>query len=117
MGYREVREKNALMLGNQTRGVAEDAFAFLQFRSRRLPAVRNAAFEQFVRARAMIPDGDRRHDAESGEAEDKPAIVIGNKQLVTELILRDEVELRQGYVVRLHPREDLLERREFREVG
>jgi len=51
-------------LWNKTRRVAEDAFAVLESRRRRLPAVIEPALQEFIRARSMIPDGDR-HDAES----------------------------------------------------
>jgi hypothetical protein len=65
----------------------------------------------------MIPDGDRRHDAESGEPEDEPLIAIRNEQVMAEFILRNKIELRKGQFVRLHPREDFLERCESRELS
>jgi hypothetical protein len=81
-----------------------------------MPAVCQPALEQFICAWPMIPDGDRRHDAESGEPEDEPLIAIPNEQVMAEFILRNKIEPRQRHFVRLHPREDYLERREFREL-
>ena len=105
------------MLWNKTRRVSEDAFAVLQGRRRRLPAVFEPALQEFIRARPMIPDGDRRHDAKSGQPEHEPAIAIGDQQFVTKLVLRDEVELRHRQVVRCIHARILSERREFQEIG
>ena len=97
--------------------MAEDAIAAFQQRRRWLPAVSQAFFQEFVRTRTMIPDSDRCHDAESGHAEDDPALLPGHDQLVAILVLGDQVELVQRQAVRLHPGKDFFERGQIAELG
>ncbi len=90
--------------------MAQDALAVLELCRGRPPTAGEALVQQFVGAWPTFPDGDRRHDPKSGQAEHDPLTVTQNVQIVAELVLRDQVDLVQRQPSYLHPREDLFER-------
>lgn len=93
--------------------VSQNDVSGLQRRGGGVPAVGQSFVEEFVRGRAVIPDGDRRHDAESGQSENNPAILQGNEQVVAVLVLIDELHVGQGNLAGLHPGENFFDRGEF----
>jgi hypothetical protein len=97
--------------------VAKNALAVLERRRSRLPAAGEALLQELIGAGAMVPDSDRCRDAESGQAEDEPAPLPGNVQIVAEFILGHQVELIERQLVHLHPGQELLERSQDEKFG
>jgi hypothetical protein len=69
--------------------VTFNCIAVFSIRRSRFPAVGEAAFEQFIGCRVLVPDGDRRHGSESGSVVNEKAIAIRNDHVVREFVLHD----------------------------
>ena len=70
--------------------MSQDHLSILHRRGRRRPAACEPRFQQFIGRRPMIPDGDRRHHAESRGVVNEPEPAgIGNEDVVAEFVLRD----------------------------
>src|SRR5688572_13480912 len=84
------RRLGAWPCGDGAGRVAEDDVAVAGRGCGGCPAAGEAGVEEFVRAWRMVPDGDRRHDAESADVvgDDEP-VVPAEEDVVAELVLGD----------------------------
>ena len=97
--------------GDGARGVAEHARAVLEGGGGGLPAPRETISEQRRGGWAQVPDGDRRHGAESRGVEDEPALCVErDHDVVGVLVLRDDLGRRARWRARSSPREHRGER-------
>jgi hypothetical protein len=72
--------------------VTEDDIAIHRSRSGRLPTAGHAGIEQLVSAGHVIPDGDRRHRAQSGRVVDEaePVSIERHEHVERVFILLDD---------------------------
>src|SRR5262245_9705441 len=92
-------------------GVAEDLVAVAGGCGRRPPAAGEAGIEELLRARGVVPDGDRRHASQSGGVIDEiEARAAGDDDIVGILVLYDDAVDEPGRCRREAKAYDLLER-------
>jgi hypothetical protein len=78
-------------------GVTQHRRSSLEERTGRRPAEFDAPGEEFIRGGFHIPDGDRRQFSKSTHSKDEPSrIRQGEAEIVTVLILLDQIDPRQG---------------------
>lgn len=98
---------------NQAGRVTDDFVAVPQLAWRGLPSGGDPRLQQFIRARTVIPDGDRRDLTESGRSEDQnESFAEGCNHIVRVFILRDRLRQQQGRRLRPPPHDRLLQRAE-----
>jgi len=83
--------------------------AFLQRRRGGLPAIGDPRLKQLIGAWFVVPDGDRRQDAHSGDAKGHPALLGPqlHEKVILELILADDIHPGMGQLATLHPGQNL----------
>ncbi len=93
-GAKRIQFDSSLHNGSlgQTSCKSEDLRTIFRTRRRRLPTARHASVEQFIRARLMTPDGDRRQSTESRGVINKPyAARMINDDVMRVFVLNDDI--------------------------
>ena len=99
------------LVTHQARGVSQDARAVAGARRRGRPAAFDARGEQLVGARGVVPDGDRRHAAQSGRVVDQEhRLRPADHHVVRVLVLHDHALDEPRRPQREAPPHDVLER-------
>jgi hypothetical protein len=79
-------------------GMSKNALTIYQVRTLRQPAIVQPFLEQLIGAGSVVPDGDRRQRAHSGDAQHKHKRRIGKrkKDIVAKFVLGYHVHLVEG---------------------
>ena len=80
------------VLKNEACGITENDRSISCFRWSRLPASLQSSFKHLVRRRSMVPDGDRRHDSESGGIVHQiDVLIVVHDDVMAEFVLSHDV--------------------------
>lgn len=76
---------------DRTRRVPFDAVAVFQSGGRGLPTFGKSVLQKLVRARVLVPDGDRRHGTESSGVVNEEDVLVRDDYVVGEFVLGDDL--------------------------
>ncbi len=94
----------------QTRGMPKHNLALNSRRGGRRPAARQSSLQELIGRRSVVPDGDRRHDPESGRIINQPQPTpIRDQDIVAVLILRHHVGWQERRFLSHEPIEGVLD--------